>query len=954
MSDVEINIQTTGAERAKAELNSVGSAAEKAQEKAYQKMQGVSTAAGTRGGAAAQAATKQIGYVQTAASEFSSKVGGKLIGMFSAVAVGAMVFDKIGEAISKNLATAKQVSSLASKFHIDPKEVHSLMMAANDAGVAVRTLLQGMKTLGGYAGKALIDKDKASILTQIGIDATKIAQVADKPAKYLGEIAKGLMEIDNEQDRTRVGTALLGRQYQQMLPLIEKLGTDARARAEYLDNENAMTKEQVEENKEIARMQSVMNQQWEKLIANLTPMIVGLTAVLALVFDINKWLWQAAEAMTRIGDEAKADAKENLGNKVSVLMKAAEDGNLTKEQVVSLRKAKNAGKTVAAWATEEAIKAREEETGEETPTSWKEDLGVFDPNAVKWRTQQNAENAEHETRKEVEKRKVQIAYAKKAAILEDAAKHDEAFRAKEAAMQAKAFAADEKESKETGKEVFTNRQALYVGKEERHAAHRQTQASMKSNAEGVFTNVMNGMQHDVDPMAGIESASSRMKSKTQKDREEYDKDFTAFINRWARTSGKAREDLATLLNSLPGIEVYYDAESGEIMKGKKPVDAATKMKRTHIGRDTKVVETERKEYEKMEKDEARMEKHAKNHLKGVAKAEEELSEYREDAVTATDKYKPLKEKADVAKQAVEDRAKEKDFYIKEHDRIQKLYNEGGSFENGKRVEQKDVDAIYAKREKAVTDYYSAEADKKKTVKEASDANKERLKALDAVTTKEEALAAARQEAWMKEKKAQDDLYKDALDYEKELLEHKYNNMKQSGSSEQEILEEKFTDSVEAYQKAFEHAESENAAVDERLAQRQREADEQAELDGETHGEVVVETEEEKAIRKKAREGVDAARQGATGALNAIGNNWKPGQAVVSDLGKIGMGRAVQFGGQNPVDEIKKSNKWLELIYRDKTTKDSFAGSNAVDTFGQTDSQGDWSAEAIYSPSSPVR
>jgi hypothetical protein len=218
-------------------------------------------------------AEKSLGYLQSLMGEFGKLGTSKIAGLLGAAAVAKMAFDKVSEAISKNIATAKQVSQMSIKFNIDPRAMHSITMAANDAGVSVRALTMAMKQMGKYAEKGLGSKEIQVNFKQLGIEADKLAEIQAKPSKFLPQIAKSLMEIGDENQRAAAGASLLGRQYQMLLPLIEELGTSEEARQKFLDNENAMTEDQIKANKEIAEIQNEMSDNFDKLVASAAPLL---------------------------------------------------------------------------------------------------------------------------------------------------------------------------------------------------------------------------------------------------------------------------------------------------------------------------------------------------------------------------------------------------------------------------------------------------------------------------------------------------------------------------------------------------------------------------------------------------------------------------------------------------------------------------------------------------------
>lgn len=220
-----------------------------------------------------QQAQRSLGYLQSLMGEFGKQATNRFAAMFGAAAVAKMAFDKVTQAISANIATAKQVSQMAIKFNIDPVAMHSITMAAKDAGVNVRALTMAMKQLGQYAGKAMTNKDMQANFKQLGIEADKLNEIQAAPSKFLPEIAKALMQIGDENQRASAGATLLGRQYTALMPLVEELGSSEEARAKFLENDNAMTEEQIAQNKEIAKLQNDLSDGFDKMVASVTPLL---------------------------------------------------------------------------------------------------------------------------------------------------------------------------------------------------------------------------------------------------------------------------------------------------------------------------------------------------------------------------------------------------------------------------------------------------------------------------------------------------------------------------------------------------------------------------------------------------------------------------------------------------------------------------------------------------------
>ena len=290
-----------------------------------------------------QQAQKSIGYLQSLMGEFGEQATNRFAAMLGAAAVAKMAFDKVSQAISANIATAKQVSQMAIKFNIDPRAMHSITMAAKDAGVSVRALTMSMKQLGQYAGKALTSKELQVNFKQLGIEADKLNEIQAKPSKFLPEIAKALMEIGDENQRSAAGAALLGRQYQQLLPLIEELGASEEARQKFLDNENAMTEDQIAANKEIAQIQNDLSDGFDKMVASVAPLLLWAMNFVNLLAQglgfIKDMIFESDEARA----ERESEESENVSLKIkkyeTKLKEQQEAGTLSDKDKEGIEKA---------------------------------------------------------------------------------------------------------------------------------------------------------------------------------------------------------------------------------------------------------------------------------------------------------------------------------------------------------------------------------------------------------------------------------------------------------------------------------------------------------------------------------------------------------------------------------------------------------------------------------------
>ena len=302
-----------------------------------------------------QQAQKSLNYLQSLMGEFGKQATNRFAAMFGAAAVAKMAFDKVSQSISANIAAAKQVSQMAIKFNIDPVAMHSITMAAKDAGVSVRALTMSMKQLGKYAEKAMSSKDAQANFKQLGIEANKLNEIQASPSKFLPEIAKALMEIGDENQRSAAGATLLGRQYQMLLPLIEELGTSEEARAKFLENENAMTEEQIAANKEIAKIQNDLSDGFDKLVASVTPLLAWAMDFVNLlakgVTHIKDMIFESDKARAEREEKDSLDVTARVALYRDNLVKQKESGTLSEKDKAGIEKAGGVDEYVASQAT---------------------------------------------------------------------------------------------------------------------------------------------------------------------------------------------------------------------------------------------------------------------------------------------------------------------------------------------------------------------------------------------------------------------------------------------------------------------------------------------------------------------------------------------------------------------------------------------------------------------------
>lgn len=795
-----------------------------------------------------------LGYLKKLVGEFGSITANKFTGMFAAAAVAKMAFDKVTEAMEKNMQQAKQISSLSAKFHIDPKEVHSLLLAANDAGVSVRSLLMGMKSLGNLGSKALVDKNAMAVFKNLGVDVEKVGEVAEKPAKQFAEIARLLMSIDNETDRTAYGTKLLGRQYQQMIPLIEKLGTSAEARANFLDNENAMTKEQVEQMKATAKMQSEMEEAWNNIVAALAPYILQLTASVNLLFQGIKYYQKMIELVGALSDEEKKrqldvekmekdkydkERSEYLAARERVKeahiklkgkdLKVGEKLGPGYGQIAGFYGAGTDSKgrqTVGLPADLRAMEAFEAKYADKTTTFYMNG-GVFEPSwKQKGGPMEDAEDGptmlpETSTQMSIRRQKERIDQLTKQAMDDSVYMAGLRGRAVLSNPMTTAFTAGA-----LAPSVFVGAAAGFMGDKIRMAADGINYEEQIKLAQDRLKSL--------EETGELEAAAAELEKERLKNIEEE-----------RRAKVKYME---TFLKSMGMDQTHYIDKNGNIVAGRKPEEGML--------RPIEDVDSEKKASDDKKRRRALERKlHREQRDVGLLEgAEDEVDlTKKEQAEHLKEEYEPKKKKYEDSKKAMEQKMKERDEFLEKHGVLVKDAD-------GKEHREIAKSSRYAAEYKGLASAYeSSKGQFEQTKKEFEKEEGVRVDMANAVFK-------AERELWRAKKAEEDYGLKDLEDKERALHERKTKMMEAEGKTKKEILEENFK---------FEVAKLEDA-----MTQYDQLKDEY-EADG------VITADEEKALRA-AKEKIDAQSGKAEASMFALANADKPWQ-IASDMRAIGGG-----------------------------------------------------------------
>jgi len=848
---------------------------------------------------------RQMNVLGRAGAQFSSDLTSKLGKMFGAVAIGTMAFSKMEQSISKNMATAKQVSSLAIKFNVDPSQVHSMKIAADDAGVSIRSLMMASKQFGKVAGESLSNKDAAANMKQLGIDAAKLAEMQAKPMKYLPEAAVALAGIADENERAAAGAFLFGRQYQQISPLLEKLGTDEEARGKFLSNNNAMTNEQIKLNKEAARIQSEMSEGWDKFMAGAAK---PLNWAMNFVSYLSNALSVQLELMANSDKMEKGKAKEDAGKRVYGVSNYT--GALAMRTDITRKK----------------IESNSEGEGFQTD----EELGITKEDRMEYDKVVKAGGVEKYAAIQLQKAAdISANRRRRGDHRTNSSGDDNAYVPldKTGKMDDKEMEAEESIDQKFLSQAFGRNGHLLKELDEDTAkkALRELQIA-SANSSVVDGLVQTGNLTENEEGYSYKSGLSNLALDMTTDGQAQQKAASAAA---LQSANAAKQALARMdgneYDTVTGREYSRD-QYDELMRQR----AADSKKGPGEFLEAKAAAAAKKKKKAQTRALEKSERHLnEGNLKPVEKAEAAIVDVRgdmlpieEDILDKTEEIEKSKERLKAAEEGLVELSKKKEAGAEAAALHIAEMNKTLAKENTKLTAEEEADIrkkydLTKEDTEKIAQLNGAIRGEGKLISQTEGERLELQTKLNGEKAKEvamiDALRKAKEAEWAKDKARAKDLHEDDQNYEREMQELKYKNMKLSGKTQLDILKEKYNFELKRYGEASAEKDKLEAEIADKQAARVAEAFAAGDEDAYKAGEA---TDEETAALKAAREKKDKGRQDLEKAVYDF-DQFKP-QAVVSELGKMGGGAAVQFGN-NPIDEIRKSNSFLKAIEKNTAT-----------------------------------
>lgn len=164
--------------------------------------------------------TSELSAAEKQASSFGSSVTsaiGVTVAAFAAATAGAV---GIYDAISNTSKEIEDLATSAQKFGTSVQTFQALAYAANQTNVSTDQLSNSLKLMEKNVGDAASGTGKAAAsLTQLGLSSNQLKSLS--PDKIFTTIATALSQVTDKTTQVSLGTAIFGRSFTSILPLIQ-------------------------------------------------------------------------------------------------------------------------------------------------------------------------------------------------------------------------------------------------------------------------------------------------------------------------------------------------------------------------------------------------------------------------------------------------------------------------------------------------------------------------------------------------------------------------------------------------------------------------------------------------------------------------------------------------------------------------------------------------------------
>jgi len=222
---------------------------------------------------------------------------------------GALVMDKLGQAISQGLEYASSLGEVSQQLGVTTKDLQFYRFAATQVGLSQEEMDQGLQKLTKSLGEAAQgNKTALASFERLGVSIRDAEGNVRSAGEILPDIAEGMTKLGSDAERSAAATDLFSRAGYKMLPFLSGGAKGVRELAGAYDQMGtALTDEQIKNADEAADAMAKLNTRLKEKIAG----IVGDNA--GAIIELTRNLEDLADKAERAFQALQSLANTPLG-----------------------------------------------------------------------------------------------------------------------------------------------------------------------------------------------------------------------------------------------------------------------------------------------------------------------------------------------------------------------------------------------------------------------------------------------------------------------------------------------------------------------------------------------------------------------------------------------------------------------------------------------------------------
>lgn len=269
--------------------------------------------------------------------------GGFARGFLGAAGIGA-IGAAIGAAINESAELGLEISKTSRQFNIGAEDLQVWRFAAQQAGVTASEFDDSLNDLAQRIGEANAgNRDAQQSFVDLGVSFETTSGQARGTNEVLLDLAARISDIEDPSERVRLGTELMGEQFEFLHPLLLDGADGFSAAADELDRfGGVLSREEIQNleqtNAKIEQMKTVLSIKIAGIVAENSDAIIELTTSLAelaaqSINTANAWLTFRNAQMGR--SQAVAALPDNLSDDEREARIAEIDARAGRREVVT-------------------------------------------------------------------------------------------------------------------------------------------------------------------------------------------------------------------------------------------------------------------------------------------------------------------------------------------------------------------------------------------------------------------------------------------------------------------------------------------------------------------------------------------------------------------------------------------------------------------------------------------